>query len=126
MGAAILSTKGVVVSATMSSYLLLNKGHRFHFSNDFETLILDHFDASDDITDFILTSNNDGTSIEDFQLPYLKSRVCDYMCRPDALENCYVYDIYSQYHTTRGNLFFPGNLLLAEAATLSPAVSLHI
>ena len=61
MGAAILSTKGVVVSATMASYLLLNKGHRFHFSNDFESQFLDHFDTSDDITDFILTSHNDGT-----------------------------------------------------------------
>jgi len=65
IGAAMLSTKGVVVSAIMASYLLLNKGHRFHFSNDFETLFLDHhFDASDDITDFILTSNNNGTSTD--------------------------------------------------------------
>ena len=85
----------------MASYLLLNKGRRFHFSNDFRTQILDHFEGSDDITDFILTSNNDGTSIEDFQLPYLKSRVCDYMCWPDALENCCAYDFYSQYHTIR-------------------------
>ena len=79
IGASFIATSSRITSSTMASYLTRNHS-RFQFSHNFGNLPLFEFCNNETGNECVLDSTEDG-------LPFFKSNMLNYICRPIKMEN---------------------------------------
>lgn len=92
IGASLIATKNHYCSAPMASYLIRNHS-RFQYSHQFAYANYDEF-LKTEIEDHIVYSTEEG-------MPFLSSKVANYLYRPKKMEKVCLYDSLSLYRVAK-------------------------
>ena len=96
VGAAIHSTRGVVVAAPMAAYLVKNTCSRFMFSHNFNVFPFNVFHDEENSSCTVKMTNIDGEL-----KPHLSCSAWNYTHRPKSLKHLCAYKFYSLCETNK-------------------------